>query len=102
MDLPLHYNSAKNMGLDRLYSSRWFYVRTLGTVASNSLACLNRHDFTSFASLPVILHAVKCQAISNDRYVSVNPITRYTRLPIGSINATIIRYRTRLIRQPMD
>lgn len=102
MDLTLHYNSAKNIGLDPLCPSRWFYVRTLGTVTSNSLACLNRHGFSIFASLPVILHAVKCQAISNDRYVSMNPITRYARLTIGSINATIIRYRTRLIRQPID
>ena len=75
---------------------------TLGTAASNSLACLNRHGFIIFASLPVVLHAVKCQASSNDRYVSVNPITRYPRLTIGSINAMIIKHRMRLIRQPID
>jgi hypothetical protein len=75
---------------------------TLGTVASNSLACLNRHGFIIFASPAVILHAVKCQAISNDRYVSVNPITRYAKPTIGSINTTIIKYRMRLIRLPID
>jgi hypothetical protein len=32
----------------------------------------------------------------------VNPITRYAKPTIGSINTTIIKYRMRLIRLPID
>ena len=84
------------------HATRRLYVRTLGTITNNSLACLNRQGRTIFVSPAVILHAVKCQAISNDRYVSVNPITMYAKPTIGSINATIIKYRMRLIKQPID
>jgi hypothetical protein len=52
---------------------------------ATNLTCLNRHGFTLFSSTILILHAVKCQATSRDRYVTKNPIARYIRPTTGSI-----------------
>lgn len=63
-----------------------------------SLTCLNKHGFTPFSLVVLILHAVKCHATSSDRYVTMNPIARYIRLMTGSISI-VVKYRARLINK---
>lgn len=63
-----------------------------------SLTCLNKHGFTSFLLVVLILHAVKCHATSSDRYVTMNPIARYIRLITSSISI-VVKYRARLINK---
>lgn len=63
-----------------------------------SLTCLNKHGFINFSLVVLILHAVKCQATSKDRYVSMNPIATYARPNIGSISI-IAKYRAQLIKK---
>ena len=48
------------------------------------------------------LHAAKCQATSNDIYVSTNPIARYIRPTTGSIISIAFRYGIRLIKKIKD
>jgi hypothetical protein len=51
-----------------------------------------------FSMVGLALHAVKCQAISSDRYVTTNPIAKYNRPMMGSISIAI-NQGTRLIKQ---
>jgi hypothetical protein len=51
-----------------------------------------------FSMVGLALHAVKCQAISSDRYVTTNPIAKYNRPIMGSISIAI-NQGTRLIKQ---
>ena len=69
----------------------WFYhndfLYVLCAVPSaTSLTCLNRHGFMLYTLVGLILHAVKCQATSSDRYVTINPSARYIRPTMGSIS----------------
>jgi hypothetical protein len=39
-----------------------------------------------YSLVGLILHAVKCQATSSDRYVTINPSARYIKPTMGSIS----------------
>jgi hypothetical protein len=76
------------------------YLRVFAS--ATSLTCLKRHGFIIFSFETLTLHAVKCQATSNDRYVSTNPIAKYIRPTIGSIISIVVKCRTRLIKKIKD
>ncbi len=77
------------------------YGRLCIVATVTSLTCLNRHGFIIFPCVVLILHAVKCQATSNDRYVSTNPFARYVRPIIGSISIAT-GYGAKLINKLKD
>jgi hypothetical protein len=68
---------------------------------ATSLTCLKRHGFILFSPIGLSLHAVKCQATSSDRYVTINPSARYIRPTIGSISIAV-KYIGYLIKKPKE